>query len=101
MGRELFLKEVESWLGPLSRIQTAEFEITAIEELQSAPLAVRAQLRYSIVGTRGLGEREERGGIWQTEWSRSENGAWRARKWEARDETLAIAIGPAFMDCNG
>ncbi len=96
--RQQFLKEMQGWLGPLSRIETAEFEITAIEELEPTPLKIRAEIRYDIVGTRDPGQREERVGSWQTEWWRSEAGAWSARKWEAREETIALAAEPAFVD---
>src|SRR5271170_7104477 len=37
-GREQLVKELRLWLGPVSRVETAEFEITTIEEIASAPL---------------------------------------------------------------
>ena len=40
-GRERFLQEIRAWLGQVSRVETAEFEITGIEEIASAPLTVR------------------------------------------------------------
>jgi tetratricopeptide (TPR) repeat protein/peroxiredoxin len=98
LGRERFLKEVQSWLEPLLQIETAEFEITTIEELEAAPLKIRAEIRYDIVGTRDAGQREERVGTWQTEWSRSESGAWSAQEWKVREETLALATEPSFVD---
>ncbi len=45
-GRERFLEDLRLWLGPVSRVETAEFEITSIEEIASAPLVVR--LRDSL-----------------------------------------------------
>ena len=51
-GRERFLQEFRLWLGPVSRVETAEFEITGIEEIASAPLAVRLDIRYDMVATR-------------------------------------------------
>jgi Flp pilus assembly protein TadD/peroxiredoxin len=97
-SREQFLKEVQGWLGQLSQIETAEFEITAIGVLENAPLKIRAEIRYDIVGIREAGQREERVGTWQSEWWRNEAGAWSALEWEAREETLAFARGPAFVD---
>jgi Flp pilus assembly protein TadD/peroxiredoxin len=97
-GREQFLKQVEGWLRPLRQIETAEFEMTAIEEVGNSPLTVRAEIRYDIVGKRDSGLREERIGAWQTEWSRREAGTWSAQKWEAHEETLALAAEPAFVD---
>ena len=97
-GRERFLQEIQAWLGPVSRVETAEFEITGIEEIASAPLAVRLDIRYDIVATRNDDRREERVGSWRTEWSRDESEAWKARRWEASEETLSVARGPAFID---
>src|SRR5262249_35970798 len=65
-GRDRFLKEFQAWLGQVSRIETAEFEITGIEEVASAPLTVRIDLRYDIVASRSGQQREERVGSWQT-----------------------------------
>ncbi len=48
-GRERFLQQIRAWLGPVSRVETAEFEITSIEEIASAPLTVRLDIRYDIV----------------------------------------------------
>ena len=41
-GRERFLQQIRAWLGQVSGVETAEFEITSIEEIASAPLTVRA-----------------------------------------------------------
>ncbi len=97
-GRERFLQEIQGWLGPVSRVETAEFEITGIEEIASAPLSVRVEIRYDIVATRKDESRGERVGSWRTEWSRVESGAWKARRWEAREETLSVTPGPIFID---
>ena len=47
---------------------------------------------------RNNGQREERVGAWRTEWSRDESGGWKARRWEASDETVSVAHGPVFVD---
>ena len=97
-GRERLVKELRLWLGPVSRVETAEFEITSIEEIASAPLAVRLEIRYDLVAIRNNGQREERVGVWRTEWSRDESGEWKARRWEASEETVSVAHGPVFVD---
>jgi Flp pilus assembly protein TadD/peroxiredoxin len=97
-GRDRFLQEMKGWLGPVSRVETAEFEITSIEEVTSAPPAVRLEIRYDLVGQRSDQQREERAGSWRTEWARDLSGAWKARKWEAGEETLTIVHGPMFID---
>ena len=96
-GRDRFLQEITGWLDQLSRVETAEIEITSIGEIGSVPLAVRLDIRYDIVGVRNDDRREERVGSWRTEW-RDDSGAWKARRWQAGSETLALASASAFID---
>ena len=67
-GRERFLQEIHAWLGQISRVETAEFEMYGIEVITSAPLTVRLRIRYDIVASRNDERREERVGSWRTEW---------------------------------
>ena len=97
-GPERFLKEIQGWLGQVSRVETAEFEIFGIEELAGAPLAVRLDVRYDLVSVRSDDRREERVGSWSMEWARDESGAWKARRLGAREETLSVAQSPVFID---
>jgi Flp pilus assembly protein TadD/peroxiredoxin len=97
-GRERFIDQVRAWLGAVSRVETAEFQITGIEEVTSAPLTVRLDIRYDLVLQRSNERREERVGSWRTEWLRDESAAWKAHRWEATEETLSVARGPAFID---
>jgi tetratricopeptide (TPR) repeat protein/peroxiredoxin len=97
-GREQFLREVQAWLGQVSQVEVAEFEIYGIEEIAAAPLTVRLDIRYDMVASRGDDRREERVGSWRTEWFRDESGAWKARKWEAGEEILTVVHGPGFID---
>ena len=97
-GRERFIENLRSWLAAPLQIETAEFEIFGIEQIATAPLAVRADIHYDIVLTRAGARKEERVGSWHTEWFRSDSGAWKARKWEAAEESIATATGPVFVD---
>ena len=97
-GRERFLQEIKAWLGPVSRVETAEFEITSIEEAEGAPLTVQLDIRYDIVAVLNDERRQERVGSWRTRWSRDESKAWKALRWEAGEETVAVARGPMFID---
>jgi tetratricopeptide (TPR) repeat protein/peroxiredoxin len=97
-GGEKFLEQVRNWLGSLSRVATTELQVVDIEEISGSPLAVRLQIRYDIVGTRTDGRREERIGSWRTEWLQNTAGIWKARKWEATEETVVIANQPGFID---
>ncbi len=95
---ERFLKEFQAWWGPISKVETAEFEIFGIDEVASSPLRLQLHIRYDIIATRKDGRREERVGSWRTEWLRNESGEWKVLKWEASEETLSIGSGTAFLD---
>ncbi|HEY0796416.1 MAG TPA: FG-GAP-like repeat-containing protein [Acidisarcina sp.] len=97
-GRDLFLHEFDRYLEEFTTIKTAEFEITGIEQIASAPLRVGVEVRHDILGVRRDGRREERIGYWRTEWSRGPSGTWTARRWEAEEETACVMRGPAFID---
>jgi len=98
LGRDQFLQQVQFWLGQVSRVETAEFEIYGIEEIANAPLTLRLNIRYDIVAKRNDERREERVGSWLTEWSLDESQMWTAHAWEAAEETLSVANGPVFID---
>jgi tetratricopeptide (TPR) repeat protein/peroxiredoxin len=100
-GRERFLGELSAWLSPVSRVETAEFEIFGIDEIAADPLTVRVDIRYDLVARRRDERREERIGSWRCEWRRDETQAWKARRWEAGEETVSVAHGPVFLDVTG
>jgi Flp pilus assembly protein TadD/peroxiredoxin len=97
-GRDRFLREIAGWLGQASQVETGEFEIYSIQQINSAPLSVRTEVRYDIVADLSDDRREERVGSWRIEWVRDGSAAWKARKWEAGEETLSVAKGPVFLD---
>ncbi len=98
LGRDRFLEEMRSWLGQATQVETAEFEIYGIEQIAPAPLSVRTEVRYDIVAEAGNDRREERVGSWRIEWVRDASATWKARKWEAGEETVSVARGPVFLD---
>jgi len=98
LSHEQFLNELQSWLGPVSAIETAEFEIYGINQISSTPLTFQLQIRYDLVATHSDMRREERVGSWQTVWVRDEPNGWKVRKWEATEETLSVGHGTAFLD---
>src|SRR6202521_1464538 len=57
-GRERFLQEIKTYLTPIARLETAEFEIVGIEETAGSPPKVQIDIRYDIVGTRTDNGRE-------------------------------------------
>jgi FOG: TPR repeat len=95
---EQFVKDLQNWLGTISKIETAEFEIYGIKEISSAPLTVELEIRYDLVAVRKDTQREERVGSWKTEWSRSQSNSWTAQRWEASEEILSVGNRIAFLD---
>jgi Flp pilus assembly protein TadD/peroxiredoxin len=99
-GHERFLEQMRAWVGQVSGIETAEFQITNIEEIAGTPEKVRLKIdiRYDVVAVRNDKQREERVGYWQTEWSHDAAAGWKAQRWGAREETVAVTQGPMFSD---
>ena len=96
--REQFLVDLHTWLGGLSTMETAEFEIYAITERGNSPLTVQLQLRYDLVAVRKDRRREERVGSWQMEWSRDESNGWKIHRWEASEEIQSVGGPTAFVE---
>src|SRR5271167_1312694 len=97
-GRERFLQEIKTYLGPMSRVDTAEFEITGIEEIGGSSQLAQVDIRYDLAGTTAEAQREERIGYWLTQWSHDDANGWRVRRWEATQETFSRARTPIFID---
>lgn len=98
LGRDRFLQEIKNYFAQLGRIETAEFQIVGIAEAANASAPLRADIRYDLVGVRTDGSREERVGLWHTQWLRNESIGWQAVRWEATEETVSRAREPWFVD---
>ena len=97
-GRALFLDQITRYRSDFSSLDTVEFEITALEQIEHSPLRVNAELRYEFVGAHKSGGREQRIGYWRTQWSRAESGVWQLVQCEATGETVCRAQAPVFVD---
>ena len=97
-GRDHFLREMEKYLSPLSRVETAELEIVGIAQASGSTSEFDIDIRYDLVGSRKDQGREQRVGHWLTQWSRDESQGWRALRWQATEETLARARDAIFID---
>jgi Flp pilus assembly protein TadD/peroxiredoxin len=98
LDRERFLQEMIAYLASMSRVETAEFEITGIEEIAESPALVRIEIRYDFAGVGTDATREQRVGRWLTQWSHNGANEWRVLRWEATEETLTRARAPIFID---
>jgi len=96
-GRDQFLQSLAGYVGSLGRIVTAEFQITRIDQPPLASSPLQADVRYDLVGELGTG-REERIGIWRTQWQKDEFKRWRAIRWEATEESVSRVREPLFAD---
>ncbi len=97
-GRERFLQSMKAYLAPLASIETAEFQILAIEEVAGSPSAIDARIRYDLVGVHKDTAREERIGLWNIRWQRDAAGGWWVVRWEAGDEVLSRNKAGGFVD---
>ncbi len=98
LGRDRFLKEITNYIAPLTKIETAEFQIVGIEQGATDSALLRVDIRYDFVGTLADATREERIGLWHTRWLRDDSSAWRAVRWEVAEETVSRVREPWFAD---
>lgn len=97
-GPNEFLKHFHIYLQPASRIITAQFDIVSLEETASTPLTLAIDLRYDFVfETKGAG-REERIGLWKTQWILASSNTWKIQRLEAEEESRSTSSSPLFVD---
>ncbi len=97
-GRDVFLKELTTWLAALGRIETADFEIFSCLPTSTNPLTVKAAIRYEFLGVGANGFRESRTGVWRTTWTRTQSAEWQAADWNFENESISRASGRLFTD---
>lgn len=97
-GSQRFLQEMESHISRVGRLETAEFQVVAMEAPSDAPGTFKVDIRYDLVGTRNDTAREQCIGMWRTEWTRDEAHGWRALRWDAVEEMVSRVRGAAFLD---
>lgn len=97
VGKDAFLKSFEEYIHG-AQVKTAEFQIVDIEQISENPLTVSAEVRYDFVMAKGQGLCEQRIGHWLTEWTSTEQDAWRSRRWTAAKEQIARYRGEGFID---
>jgi tetratricopeptide (TPR) repeat protein/peroxiredoxin len=100
LNRESFLSEWRSGLADLSKILTAEFQITAIDagHASEPPARVETRVRYEIVGTGMDFYREQRIGEWLMTWTPDSSGEFFLTSWRTLEETQARSNSPVYID---
>ena len=99
VSREAFIESWQSAWKPFTRIHTADFQITKIEELtNSVPGSLRAVVFYELVGSGAEFHREQRVGNWEIEWIATAGGDFLAKSWNALEETVSRSAAPIFSD---
>src|SRR6202166_3873106 len=104
LRRHDFLAEWRSSVSALSKISTAEFQVTSIRaEPQAASAPGQSQLletvvRFELVGTGQDFYREQRAGNWQISWRLSASKELGLRSWKVLEETRSRSMAPVFID---
>jgi tetratricopeptide (TPR) repeat protein len=102
LRRDPFLEELRSTFSDLSKIVTAEFQVTAIEaepdSTADAPQRLRTRVRYEIVGTGSGFYREQRVGCWDLDWEAASGAEFQVQRWQALEETRSRSKSPTFVD---
>jgi tetratricopeptide (TPR) repeat protein len=95
LGSETFMRELAAELGTYSEILTAELQVTNIGQHTGS---LRTRVRYEFVGSNSTFYREQRVGYWDLDWTSTNSGAYRIRRWQSAEETRSCAAAPWFAD---
>jgi tetratricopeptide (TPR) repeat protein len=107
LPREALLSEWRASVSSLSRLLTAEFQVTSIRVKQpqvvtlNSPLRIEIIVRYELVGAGAGFHREQRIGNWKMEWELSAAGDMQLYEWRAVDEERSVSLAPIFVDVGG
>ena len=95
LARETFIGQLHTSLDGLSKILTAEFQISGIA-VQAGE--VRTRVRYEIVGEGAGYHREQHTGSWDLTWESAPANVFRLLRWQAGEETRSRSAKPWFED---
>ena len=105
LGREAFLRELRAALSGFSKIVTAEFQVTGIDDGAAGMASptessakLRTRIRYELVGAGAGFYREQHVGYWEIGWARAGSEEWRVSQWRALEETVSRSRGRGFVD---
>lgn len=102
LARDDFLHELRSYLGGLSKVVTAEFQVTSIHagsiSSQTFSGQLQSRVRYELVGTGQNFYREQRVGYWDLAWETAPGNGFLLRSWQALGETQSRSSHPVYLD---
>jgi tetratricopeptide (TPR) repeat protein len=103
VGKDVFVKELQSILSSFAKVSVAEMQIVSIESDSSSPGSrlpgrLQTRVRFHLVGSGHDFDREQRVGHWDLEWEITPAGAFRLNRWRSLDETRSRTAGPLFTD---
>ena len=102
LGRAEFLTQLRSSMSRFSKLTTAGFQVTSVEESQakssSANLQLRTRVLYELVGTVRDAKRKQCIGTWDLDWERFPSGEFLIRAWQVLEETQSRSNHRAFID---
>jgi tetratricopeptide (TPR) repeat protein len=103
LPREAFLRQWQAAIAAFSKIDVAEFQITAIdipaaEIAANPPKSVETRIRYEVVGSGPGFHREQRVGNFHMVWLSDRAGEFLLQSWRTLDETRARAAVPVYLD---
>lgn len=102
LAKAAFLEELTSTLSRYTKILTAEFQITSVDDSAVQAATGLGQLstrvRYEIVGTGRDFYREQLVGYWEILWLASSAGEFRVRDWQTLEETQSRSAAPIYLD---
>jgi tetratricopeptide (TPR) repeat protein len=90
-----FLDELRAYFSGISRLLTAEFQITAMKFDSSS---ITTQVRYELVGTGTGFYREQRIGTWRIAWQTRADDTYEVIAWQMQEEARSRASEPFFTD---
>lgn len=88
------IEPLRAGLGEISRVLTADFQITSID----IGARVTTRVRYELVGTGPGFYREQRNGVWDLAWARTPSNGYRLQNWRALGESRVRRERPSFAD---
>jgi tetratricopeptide (TPR) repeat protein/peroxiredoxin len=101
LGRDTFLRQLQSSLSLFSGFLTTEFQVTAIAVAAGSPdqpLRLQTRIRYELVGNGSDFYREQRVGNWDIKWKAVSEADFRVQRLQPLEETQSRSRSPIFSD---